>query len=159
MKRAASDDSDSQTAAQRAPLTAPAQLSALSPAQRCAHDVIAAAFSFLHLSDVLSAALSCHAWYTAAEREKPREVKFSKSSTADFARLLSSRSPLRRHVSTLVTPADSHLTPALLRRICELPALANLEATLDAVAFSRLRVDSAQSLADLRAASRCDCER
>ena len=128
----------------------PAQLSALSPAQRCAPDLVAAAFSFLDLAEALPAAVSCHAWYTAAGREKPRQLKFSKKSTANFERLLSSRSPLRRHVSVLVPPAGTYLSPALLQQIRELPALTRLNSTLDAIAFNRLGVDSAQSLADCK---------
>ena len=131
MKRAAATDADSQTSAQRARLTSPAQLGALSPAQRCVPDLVAAAFSFLDLSEALPAAVSCRAWYAAAGREKPRQMQLFNSSPDRLASLLSSRSPLRRHVSELIPPDEFALTPARLQQLQALPALAVLDGTLD----------------------------
>jgi hypothetical protein len=79
-------------------------------------------------------------------------MSFRRDSAEDFAKLLSGRSPLRRHVSFLVSPAGANVSPALLRQIRELPFLTCLDATLDAATMNHLRADSAQSLADLRAA-------
>jgi hypothetical protein len=127
MKRAAAADADSQTAAQRARLTAPVQLGALSPAQRCVPDLVAAAFSFLDLPEVLPAAVSCRAWYTAAGREKPREMQLFNSSPEWLVSLLSSRSPLRRHVSDLILPDEFVLNPSQLQQLQAFPALTVLD--------------------------------
>jgi hypothetical protein len=154
-RRARGEPTPSDQSSAAADAAAPASSSssaALSPAQRCAADTLAAAFSFLAFEELASVMHVCRGWLGAAAKEKPRERCFYRGNL--MAALFSSRSPLRRHISEMDMCDAPQRNLDTLRQLSALPSLTKLGISLKAADLHQLLEErgSQQAVADLGAA-------